>query len=202
MLVFIIAARVERTHEARTVEAVLLRHPLRHRLVDIVRGVAVVGRLLLFELLEELVVFLVTFLPLRSVLLLPVEPVGSIREAELLHVDALDLVHVDPEGFRVEARVHRELVVRQGVGPPLFLGQPVQADALRFLIAQLLQSFIAAMAFDDEVVVAPDADRVGVPKLLDALDDLPDLPARVRFRVLRVGRQLVQRYPDYLHRFS
>ena len=60
-----IAARPERAHHVGALDAVALRDPVGHDLVDLGRGVAVVGRPLRLELLDEAVVVLEQRLLLR-----------------------------------------------------------------------------------------------------------------------------------------
>ena len=55
----IVATRVERTHEVLAVEPVLVGYPVRHRLIDQLGRVAVVGGLLDLELLHKLLVLLI-----------------------------------------------------------------------------------------------------------------------------------------------
>ena len=189
-LLLIVAARIERPDEVLLVQTVLAGHPVGDGLVDLLRRVAVVGRVLRLELVQELLVLVFAFHGLAGV---PgVEPFVQAVEAEDPHVDALDLIQVALQELRDPARVHGKLIVRQGVGPALLRGQVVEADHFRLLVAELLQGFIAPVALHDQIVLTPDRDRVAVLKLSDALFYLLDLLRRVRLRVLRVRRQLIE----------
>ena len=199
LLLLVVAARIERPDEVLLVQPVLAGHPVGDGLVDLLRRVAVVGRVLRLELVQELLVLVFAFHGIAGV---PgVEPFVQAVEAEGPHVDVLDLIQVALQELRDPVRVHGQLIVRQGVGPALLCGQVVEADHFRLLVAELLQGFIAPVALHDQIVLTPDRDRVAVLKLPDALFYLLDLLRRVRLRVLRVRRQLIESEFDDRHAF-
>ena len=199
LLLLVVAARIERSDEVLPAESVLSGHPVGDGLVDLLRRVAVVGRVLCLELVQELLVLVFAFLCFSDVA--GVEPFVQAVEAEVPHVDAVDLIQVAFQELRDPARVHGQLIMRQGVGPALLRGQVIEADHFRLLVAELPQRLIAPVPFHDQIVLAPDRDRVAVLKLLYAFLYLLDLLRRVCLRVLRIRCQLVEPELDDHHVF-
>ena len=201
LLLLVVTARIERPDEVLPAEPILSGRPVGDGLVDLLRRVAIVSRVLCFELVQELLVLVFAFFSFSGVT--RVEPLIQPAEikAEVAHVDPLDLIQVALQELRDPARVHGQLIMRQGVSPALLCGQVVEADHFRLLVAELPQRLIAPMPFHDQIVLAPDRDRVAVFKLLYAFLYLLDLFRRMRLRVLRIRRQLVEPELDNHHAF-
>ena len=208
LLGLIVAARIKRADEIARLLLVLCRNVLSHNLVNVVRRVAIVRCLLCFKLVKEGVIVFISFLIFTVPLLAVFKPVAGARAIALTlktkkaHVDLFDRVHVDLQRIPVEAAIHRQLVVGKRVRFALFVAQPVEADALHFSVAEFLQGHPAAMAFDDDVIIAPDADGVQIAERFDARLDLFDLPGRVFLRVVRIRLQRVDAQRDDFHLFT
>ena len=94
---FIVAARIERTHELVLLHFELIRYPVAYCLEDVVRCVAVVRCFLQLELLQEVIVLVIVFLSVRVVALVIREPVGVDLSDQLL-----DLFTVESGESRVK----------------------------------------------------------------------------------------------------
>ena len=100
----IVSARIERTHKTRALDAVLLLDPCRDGFIDQIRRVAVIGRLLDLELIQELIIFFVAFLPAVVHALPFLKPaVGDCAqlEAEVCHVDLWKILELQRQQLRV-----------------------------------------------------------------------------------------------------
>ena len=182
------------------VQAVFVGDPVRHGLVYQVGCVTVVGRLLVLELVQKLVVFLVAFLARRIQDALTLEklfavdqPIGEGPhvEAEQAHVDLADVEQLFVEHADVPARELVCFVVGQPVGLDLLLAEPFRHDHRRRLQPQALSRHQAGMPGDDYAVPVGN-DRLLPSKLPQRFRDLIDR-GLVLSRVLLVGLDLIQR---------
>ena len=104
LLLLIVPARIEGPDEVLPVQPVLLLHPCRDGLIDQVRRVAVVGRLLDLELVQEGVVLLVVLLAAVVVSLALLKPGARDLvqvEAQAGHVVGLQLLQLQRQQLRV-----------------------------------------------------------------------------------------------------
>ena len=194
----VVAAGVEGTHDRRALQLVVLHRPAAHGLIDVVRGIDVVGRELRLELVHELLILL-------RALSLHVAPEGRLRLLGL-QMDAFRLKagegNIKARSLQgqllsldqalVPAAHLAELVVGQDVGPALLLGQVVRDHARRHCLAVGLGGQQAAVA-GDHVPGLVDHDRRDEAELLQGAPQRLDLLRRVRLRVVGVGDQLGDR---------
>ena len=203
----VVAARVKRSDHLRGLHTVLIGHPFRHGLVDGLRRVAVVGRLLDLELLQELVVLLVSFLPAVIEPILAVEKRGAVHpfdhfivedaKAERGHVEIRDIEELQTEQIRVPLSELAGLVVRQAERVHLFRSQVVRDHAGNRPELQLLRGLVASMASDDHAVPV-DHDRNLEPELLYTGSDVVD-SAVILPRILIIWPYILQLFVDYSH---
>ena len=180
-LVLIVSARIKRPHEVLPVQAEFLRHPAGYDVIHVLRRVTVVRGLFGFELLQEIVILFVPFLPCLSIFLLPLEPLVIEVKSELRHVDVLDLRQLLLQVVHFPVALV-ELVVGKAQGRHLLFRQVFRPYARHGLHLQLHGRLVPSVADDDHPVFVQD-DRLTEPELADAVRDLLDLPSRVRFCV-------------------
>ena len=192
----VVAAGVEWPHEPGPLHAVPARHPFGYCVIYDLRRVAVVRCLFRLELLYKIVVLVVPVLFVLPVLLLPVKPVGSLR-LEVEQVPGVEPFQVQRLALLfnllpVPTGQLRRAVVPDGVVPALRVRQVVQADARDLVHVQLNGGDLPPVALHDQVIVAPNANRVVKPVHLDALFDLLDVLRAVLAGVPLIRCQVVR----------
>ena len=188
LFLLVVPPRVKRPDEVLGIKLVGVRDPLFHGVVNFLRRVAVVRCMLRLELIQELLILILTFLSFSRVAALKPFVQFLNIETEKAHIDLADRCQVKVQLFRKEPGRHSCLVMHQGVGPALLVRQLIEPDAGRFFIPETPQRLIPAMTFDDEILIAPDSDRIVKAPAPDALHDLLDLVFRVILRVIRIRR--------------
>ena len=76
--------------------------------------------------------------------------------------------------------------MHQRVGPALLVRQLVETYAFDLIVPEALQRFIPAVAFDDQVLITPDSERIIEAPAPNTLFDLLYLFFRVILRVVRI----------------
>lgn len=96
---------------------------------------------------------------------------AELVETEGVHVDVEYFGELSVHDLEVPFRKLRGPIVGEGVCPSLLVCEVVQVDDRYFLQAELRGGLQAAVALDDGVLRAPDADRIVKSELLDAFFD-------------------------------
>jgi hypothetical protein len=104
----------------------------------------------------------------------------------------LQPAHLVAEHVDVPARIKRELVIGDDVGPLLRLGHRGEADGGDVHLSQQLGRFASAMTGDDRIVIV-DQHRIREPEGSDAVGDLPDLALGMGTRITWIGVQASDR---------
>ena len=197
----VIRAGIKGPHDRRALQIVVLKRPVAHGAVNIVRRIYVVGRQLLLEFFDEGFVFL-------RALLLDLSPKGEILGALLLaqpepvRVVARD-PHVESGGgqrlhFPVQDRLVRGGLSQQVIGvdkrAPLQLAQALDLDARKLRVPALPGRQDPPVAVD-QVPLGVDPGRHDPAELVEAVDQAVDLLLRVQLRVPGIGDQLVDLPP-------
>ena len=198
----VVAARIEWPNEPRALHVVPARYPVGYRVIYKLRRVAVVRCLFRLELLQELVILFVIFLPVLSVFLLPVKPVGGLR-LEIEQVAGVEPFQIQRLAFLFDLRPVpagqlRRAVVPDRVIPALRVRHVVQTDAWDLIQPQLNRRKLTTVALHNQVIVAPDANGIIEPVHSDALRDLLDVRLRVLAGVSLIRRQVVRGQVDDL----
>ena len=204
----VIPARIERPHERFPADPVFLRYPVRHRVVNVFRRVAVVRGFRFLELVQEGIVFVISFLPLISVLFFPAEPVRRAAYVNFPEPGQADVepvhfqvVQFDPDQLRIPSAHFGQPVVRQNVGPALFLAQSLDKHARDRFHADLLRRHDPPVPGDHVHLAVNQAGRQE-PQLLNAPPDSFDLFLCVLLCVPLVGFQIRDFHVPQFHRFS
>ena len=186
----VVSAGIEGPDDRRALEVVILHRPGSDGLVDVRGGVAVVGRQLGLELVDELVVLFRAFgLLVPEVLVLAeLDPAGI--EADQLDVKAggLQRLGLGPEKVLVVAGL-AEQVVRVHEGAPLLVGEILDQHGRDLGPAFGLRGQEAPVAVDHPVELV-DADRHDHAELPEGSPQALDLLGRVLLRVVFIGMQL------------
>ena len=178
VLFLIVAAGVEWPNELLPVELVLFSDPCRDGLINDVRCVAVVGRFLWLELVQELVVLVVPFFAAGVVAVLALEPgrrLGKVESGQAdVKVEVVQFRELKVDCLAIPGTELRQPVVGQNVGATLFGRQSFDVDARNGLHSELLRSQDTSVARDDVVVLVYEA-GIEESELFYAPRDLFDL---------------------------
>ena len=186
--ILVVSSRIKRPDELALVELVFIGYPIRNRVINVVRCVAVVCGLFRFELVNKCLIFLVVFVVLSGVVLVsffePVQLFLEVSESITAHVDFFQRIQLRLQLLQIEVRVHCQLVMDDRICSPLLITQPVQPDDRNLFVSEFLRCDQSSMPFDD--LVMPDSDRIQVTELFHAQLDLLDLPVRMFFSISKI----------------
>ena len=87
-------------------------------------------------------------------------------------VAQIQIIQLQGQNIKIPHRQLCRCIVRNSILPPLFVCQMIQPHARHFFDAQLFASHQSAVALDNNVLIAPDANRIIHAVLLDAAGDV------------------------------
>ena len=143
VLPLIVSARIKRPYKRSAGHSVFIRHPVRDRVVNVVRSIAVVGRFLCLEFLQKVVIFVVAFLSGVAVFFGPVKPPGAfLLQRFKIKVEAVEaqIRELLFEQLHVEAGLRVRLVVCDPQLPDVLVG-----DIVGLLVDRVIWHFTAEL---------------------------------------------------------
>ena len=197
-IILIIAAGIKRPHKTAFCYPIFLFNPPGNSIINELRRIAIVRGFLCLELVQKLVVFVVSLLPAGTVAVFAIKKTGTIPRAEIKHQPGqVDSVYLQPCDLllqlpEIPRRQLSRPVVPDCVIPPLNLRHMIQPDARDLVQAHLQRGDLPPVTLDNDVLITPDADRIVEPVRRDAGLDLFDVLRVVPPRIVLVRRQLLR----------